>query len=66
VDITIVTRGGAEVLRNYLMPNERPPKEQSYIYPQGTTPILKETLRPLRELADVQELAVSTSAMDIS
>ncbi|PJF16571.1 Proteasome subunit beta type [Paramicrosporidium saccamoebae] len=66
VDITVISNAGVEILRNYLTPNERPPKENSYIYPAGTTPILKETLTPLRDLVDVQDLAASTSAMDIS
>lgn len=66
VDITVITRGGVEYLRNYETPNERPPKEQSYKFPSGTTPLLKSSLKPLRELVDVQELAASTSAMDIS
>jgi 20S proteasome subunit beta 2 len=37
VDITVLTKDGAQVLRNLHKPNERPPKEQEYIYPRGTT-----------------------------
>lgn len=69
VDVVVISgneNATAEVLRNYQMPNERQTKEQRYIYPAGTTPILKETIRPLREIADVQDITVSTSAMDIS
>ncbi|TPX37101.1 hypothetical protein SmJEL517_g00909 [Synchytrium microbalum] len=42
VDVTVLTKGGAEVLRNYRKPNERGVKEQSYKYPRGTTVILKQ------------------------
>lgn len=42
VDVTVITKVGAEVLRNYRKPNERGVKEQSYKYPRGTTVILKE------------------------
>ena len=67
VDVVVINEhGNAEIHRNYLTPNERPPKEQHYIYPAGTTPILKEEIRELCEIADVQQLAASTSAMDIS
>jgi 20S proteasome subunit beta 2 len=37
VDVTIITKDGAEVLRNYEKPNERSHKEQKYIYPRGST-----------------------------
>lgn len=37
VDVTLITRDGAEVLRNYMRPNERVPKELSYKYKRGTT-----------------------------
>lgn len=67
VDVVVIPGSRqTEILRNYVMPNERPPKEQRYIIPAGTTPILRESIRPLRDLVDVQELAASTSAMDIS
>lgn len=37
VDVTIITKGNVEYLRNYRRPNERVAKEQSYKYPRGTT-----------------------------
>ena len=37
VDVTVITKEGAEVLRNYRKPNERGQKEQSYKYARGTT-----------------------------
>ena len=39
VDITVITKDGAEVLRNHMKPNERGIKEQSYKYPRGSTGI---------------------------
>lgn len=66
VDLVVLTKKGAEVLRNYQMPNARPSKLLNYRFASGTTPVLKESLRPLRDLVDVQELASSTSAMEIS
>lgn len=67
VDLVILSRGcEAEILRNYQMPNERPPKELNYVFPPGTTPIVREVIRPLRELVEVQDITASTSAMEIS
>ena len=48
VDVTVISAvEGVQVLRNYQNPNERPPRQRSYNYPPGCTPILKETIRPL-------------------
>lgn len=67
VDLVVLAQGKpAEILRNYEMPNERPAKELKYTFPPGTTPILREVIRPIRELVEVQDITVSTSAMDIS
>jgi len=42
VDITIITKDGAEILRNFKMPNERKYKKPTgYNFPIGTTPVLK-------------------------
>lgn len=37
VDVTVITKDGAQILRNYQRPNERVPKEQSYKFKRGTT-----------------------------
>lgn len=39
VDLVVISRSGgpAEIYRNHLLPNQRPPKERSYIFPSGTT-----------------------------
>jgi 20S proteasome subunit beta 2 len=47
VDVTVITAEGAEIHRNYQNPNQRPPKQMTYSYPPGCTPILKETVKAL-------------------
>lgn len=37
VDVTVITKGNVEYLRNFRKPNERGIKERSYKYPRGTT-----------------------------
>ena len=45
VDVTVISSTeGVQVLRNYQNPNERPQRERKYIYPSGSTPILKESI----------------------
>jgi len=48
VDITIITKAGAEIRRNSLTPNERPFRRPGgYTYPRGTTAVLRESFTPL-------------------
>ncbi|KAA8895901.1 nucleophile aminohydrolase [Sphaerosporella brunnea] len=42
VDVCVITEEKATLMRNYIKPNERVPKEQSYKFPRGTTAYLKE------------------------
>jgi len=44
VDVCIITPEKACLKRNYITPNERPAKEQSYKFERGTTAILQEQL----------------------
>jgi 20S proteasome subunit beta 2 len=37
VDVTVITKEGVQILRNYQRPNERDAKEQSYKFKRGTT-----------------------------
>eukprot|EP01087_Luapelamoeba_hula_P009421 TRINITY_DN242_c0_g1_i1.p1 TRINITY_DN242_c0_g1~~TRINITY_DN242_c0_g1_i1.p1 ORF type:complete len:296 (+),score=37.54 TRINITY_DN242_c0_g1_i1:57-890(+) len=56
VDITIITRGKVQVLRNYATPNERPFK-RIYDFPKGTTTILKEKVSAFpKDLGSEKEL----------
>ena len=69
VDLTVITAADhkAEVYRNWIMPNERPPKERDYKFAKGSTAVLKESVRPVLESIEViTEITHSTSAMDIS
>lgn len=62
VDVTVITADGAEILRNCQKPNERPPRQRSYAYPPGCTPILKEVVHSIA--LEVVEERVSSRAME--
>lgn len=56
VDICVMEVGkDAQLLRNYLTPNVREPKQQSYKFARGTTGVLKESIV---SICDVEEQAV--------
>jgi 20S proteasome subunit beta 2 len=40
VDVTVITDGHVDYLRNYGKPNERGQKEKSYKFPRGISSIL--------------------------
>jgi len=67
VDVCVITKDRTDMLRNYLMPNERGLKERTYTFRRGTTAIKKETVRKF-EVADeiVVAPAGSGDAMDTS
>ncbi|XP_018411351.1 PREDICTED: proteasome subunit beta type-7-like [Nanorana parkeri] len=44
VDLCVITRGGAQVLRGYTDTETKGKRLRSYRYPRGTTPVLKETI----------------------
>jgi len=62
VDITILTKGSTEILRNYDKPNPRKfRREVGYQYPRGTTPIVGSFVTPVERkvivtAADAMEL----------
>lgn len=60
VDVTVITKDGAEVLRNYRRPNERGRKEQQYKFAKGTTRILKESIRNLVSVVEGDAMDVSS------
>lgn len=65
VDLTVITNAHqAEIYRNWIMPNERPPKEKSYKFAPGSTAFIKESVKAVRELVEVTTAQVT--AMDIS
>ena len=47
VDACIITANSTEMLRNVEMPNQRPEKENRYIFRRGTTAWKKEEVRSL-------------------
>ncbi|PWN28605.1 putative 20S proteasome beta2 subunit [Jaminaea rosea] len=44
VDISVITDQGTEYLRHHIMPNQRGPKEQKYLFPKGVTAYTKEAV----------------------
>jgi len=66
VDITVITKAGAEVLRNFAMPNPRVFK-QAFHLTRGTTPILKTTLTPLESKVVITSTQhkLATEAMEV-
>ncbi len=58
VDVTVITKGNVEYLRNYGKPNERGVKEKSYKYPRGTTLLVPG--------GGVRDLVVTSDEMDLS
>lgn len=44
VDVAIITKDKTTLKRNYIKPNEKDPKLQSYRFPKGTTAVLNEKI----------------------
>lgn len=44
VDVAIITKDKTTLKRNYIKPNEKEPKLQSYHFPKGTTAVLNEKI----------------------
>ena len=68
VDLTCISSkeaGGVEVFRNWIKPNERPPKEKSYKFALGSTAYIKESIRSVLDVVS-EEVVASTAPMDIS
>jgi len=62
VDVCVITSEKATLMRNYLTPNERVPKEQSYKFTRGTTAYLKEAIiekKDLKKFVTIVDLAAS-------
>ncbi|KAI5795100.1 nucleophile aminohydrolase [Geopyxis carbonaria] len=50
VDVCVITKEKATLMRNFVTPNERVPKEQSYKFARGTTAFLKESVVERKDL----------------
>jgi len=59
VDIVVLEKGKAELIRSYEKPNQRIPKEQNYKFKKGTTAVLKESIYNLVKVADADEMDMS-------
>lgn len=60
VDVCIIEKGRNEMLRNYVKPNERVPKEISYKFRKGTTAIKKIDVRQFVVAEEVISLVQDT------
>ncbi|PWN54003.1 putative 20S proteasome beta2 subunit [Violaceomyces palustris] len=56
VDVCIIKKDSTEMLRNYVMPNERAKKEQKYGFAKGTTRFTKEHIYSMIQKEDVFEV----------
>jgi 20S proteasome subunit beta 2 len=67
VDVTIVTRGGAEVRRNYRRPAQRQSRLRTYRFPPGSTAVISETVRSVPRPGEPAEAAEpATVSMDLA
>jgi 20S proteasome subunit beta 2 len=63
VDLCVITKDQeAYILRNYLKPNERLPKELTYRFPSGTTSVKKETRKEFLSRVIIEPLAVASTS----
>lgn len=65
VDVCVIEKGKNEMLRNYVRPNERVPKEISYKFRKGTTAITKEQIRKFVVAEEVIKLVDNTSGQAV-
>lgn len=62
VDVCVMENGkDAQLLRNYLTPNVRGAKSQSYKFPRGTTAVLRQSIR---DVCEVEETVVDLGRND--
>lgn len=68
VDVAIITKDKTTLKRNFLTPNEKVPKLQSYIFPKGTTAVLNEKIIKKSEIGRhliVKDVPLDDSKMDV-
>ena len=68
VDVAVITRDKTTLKRNFIKPNERSNKLQSYAFPKGTTAVLKEKIIKKSEMgryASVEEVPLGEEEMDV-
>ncbi|KAL6868574.1 nucleophile aminohydrolase [Trichoderma novae-zelandiae] len=68
VDVAVITKEKTTLLRNYIKPNEKTAKLQSYRFPKGTTAVLNEkiiTKRDIGRYVTVVDVPVEGEKMDV-
>ncbi|KPM40965.1 hypothetical protein AK830_g5605 [Neonectria ditissima] len=68
VDVAIITKDKTTLKRNYIKPNERTTKLQSYSFPKGTTAVLNEKIIKKNDIGryiSVEEVPLDDEKMDV-
>lgn len=68
VDVAIITKDKTTLKRNYITPNEKSAKLQSYKFPRGTTAVLNEKIikkSDLGRFVTVEEVPLEGEKMDV-
>ena len=68
VDVAVITKDKTTLKRNYITPNEKSAKLQSYKYARGTTAVLNEKIIKKSDIGryiSVQEVPVEGEKMDV-
>lgn len=68
VDVAVITKDKTTLKRNFIKPNEKSAKLQSYKFPKGTTNVLNEKIikkDELRRYVSVTEVPVEGEKMDV-
>ncbi|KAM3523202.1 hypothetical protein MY4038_008279 [Beauveria bassiana] len=68
VDVAVITQEKTTLLRNFIKPNEKSAKLQSYVFPKGTTNVLDERIIKKNEIGryiTVQEVPVGGDHMEV-
>jgi 20S proteasome subunit beta 2 len=68
VDVAIITKDKTTLKRNYIAPNQKSNKMQSYAFPKGTTAVLNEKIIKKDEITryvTVEEVPVESEKMDV-
>lgn len=68
VDVAIITAESTTLKRNFIKPNEKSAKLQSYAFPKGTTAVLNEKIIKKNEIGryvSVAEVPLDDEKMDV-
>ncbi|KAJ3492712.1 hypothetical protein NLG97_g5198 [Lecanicillium saksenae] len=68
VDVAVITQEKTTLLRNFIKPNEKSAKLQSYVFPKGTTNVLNERIIKKNEIGryiTVQDVPLEGDQMEV-